>query len=419
MAGPRAPRPLSRAGAVLLLLTLPRSAADVAGVTAWGYQLQNISIEAIAANPTFQLIVIDYSSDGGEAGEWSPQQIESIRQSGKIPVAYISIGEAEDYRYYWNPAWEQDPPSWLGPENPDWPGNYKVRFWDPAWQAIIFAWIERIAAQGFGGLYLDIIDAYYFWSEELPENPQADADMAQFVLGIRAHLSSAGGPDALVIPQNGSFITVEDDVEGPLAEAYYAAIDAIGVEDVFYSGPADENNPYNPDAERLQMLAEYRAREKTVFSIEYLTEPALINQYIGVAAAETFLPYASVRALDQLFDGLGTGDVSPEPVGGEYRVLSLRPNPSLGPVEIPVHIAPEAAALDYGALQAAPLELRLYAADGRLVDRVRQTALAGWNRLEWRGAALAAAAGGAHGSVFYEVRVGGRPLGSGRFLYLP
>jgi len=384
------------------------AAADVPGVTAWAYQLQDISIEEIAANPTFQLVVIDYSSDGGEAGEWSPLEIETIRQSGKIPGAYISIGEAEEYRYYWDPAWGQDPPPWLGPENPDWPGNYKVRFWDPAWQAIIFAWIDRIVNQGFGGLYLDIIDAYYFWSEEFPENLQADADMAQFVLGIRAHLSSLGQPDALVIPQNGSFITVEDDVEGPLADAYYDAIDAIGIEDVFYYGPADEDNPYNPDAERLQMLAEYRSQGKTVLSVEYLTVPEVITQYVDYARTEDFLPYASVRALDQLFDGLGTADAPPRPADGQDHVLAPQPNPSFGAVEIPVHIS-----LENALHPTTALELRVYAADGRFLDRVRRPAAHGWNRLVWT------PPGDGSGVAFYDVSLGGRQIGSGRLLRLP
>jgi len=54
-------------------------------------------------------------------------------------------------------------PSWLDKENPDWPGNYKVRFWDSGWQAIIFQYLDKILAQGFDGVYLDLVDAYEYY----------------------------------------------------------------------------------------------------------------------------------------------------------------------------------------------------------------------------------------------------------------
>ena len=50
----------------------------------------------------------------------------------RIVLAYLSIGEAEDYRSYWQRDWSVSPPAWLGAENPDWPGNYAVNYWDEA-----------------------------------------------------------------------------------------------------------------------------------------------------------------------------------------------------------------------------------------------------------------------------------------------
>lgn len=72
----------------------------------------------------------------------------------KQALVYISIGEAEDYRWYWQDAWDAgqagvpDPgaPAWLGAANPDWPGNYKVRYWDPAWQAIVYDYLDKVLA---------------------------------------------------------------------------------------------------------------------------------------------------------------------------------------------------------------------------------------------------------------------------------
>ena len=85
----------------------------------------------------------------------------------RLVLAYMSIGEAEDYRYYWQPGWRAEAPSWLDAENPDFAGNYKVRYWDQAWQDVILngpdAYLTRITAAGFDGVYLDLIDAFEYY----------------------------------------------------------------------------------------------------------------------------------------------------------------------------------------------------------------------------------------------------------------
>jgi cysteinyl-tRNA synthetase len=69
--------------------------------------------------------------------------IEALKRkpgSGKrLVLAYLSIGEAEDYRSDWDPSWNSHPPTWPGDENPDWAGNYAVEFSAPEWQAIVAA----------------------------------------------------------------------------------------------------------------------------------------------------------------------------------------------------------------------------------------------------------------------------------------
>ena len=103
----------------------------------------------------------------------TPDEVSSLgaKNGGgsRLVVAYMSIGEAEDYRYYWREDWVDDPPSWLADENPDWPGNYKVRYWDTDWQSIIYgtgdSYLGQILAAGFDGVYLDIIDAFEYFEE--------------------------------------------------------------------------------------------------------------------------------------------------------------------------------------------------------------------------------------------------------------
>jgi len=57
-----------------------------------------------------------------------------------------------------------DPPAWLGPENPDWPGNYTVAYWDPGWQAIIAegdgCYLAGLISLGFDGVVLAGVGDY-------------------------------------------------------------------------------------------------------------------------------------------------------------------------------------------------------------------------------------------------------------------
>jgi len=114
--------------------------------------------------------------------ELTPDEISSIKtkanEASRLIIAYMSIGEAEDYRYYWQTEWETNPPSWLLGENPDWPGNYKVCYWDKDWQSIIFggddSYLKKILDAGFDGVYLDIIDAFEYFEERQTKLLQHD-----------------------------------------------------------------------------------------------------------------------------------------------------------------------------------------------------------------------------------------------------
>ena len=322
---------------VILLLALlgAISMAQTIDISAWAYQLQNVDLAEIAAATSFDLIIIDYSSDGTADGEWSYSQIASVRASGKTVISYISIGEAEDYRWYWNPAWETSPPAWLGPENPDWAGNYKVRFWYADWQNIILSYLDRIIAQGFDGAYLDIVDAYYYWQVENPEQPFADTLMIRFIERINDYADSVTGHNFYVFPQNAESIIDETNVTPALGERYFSAIDAIGIEDVFFYGDEDENNPLNPDEYRIAILDSFIARGKKVCSIEYLTLPGLIATYLDSAHAHSFYPYATRRALDTLYSGLPSRALE-KAKKPEMLRIEVFPNPFNSSCEISV-----------------------------------------------------------------------------------
>jgi cysteinyl-tRNA synthetase, unknown class len=190
-------------------------------------------------------IVLDATYDGDE--RWTVAELNAIRTAkpDRKVVAYLSIGEAEDYRPYWQKSWDrngdgkpdQAAPSWLNAENPDWEGNYKVKYWERGWQGIMLPEIDRIMAQGFDGLYLDIVDAFEFYEEvkgkyiDHRANPETGRsfrqDMARWIGGIgqRARQTKK---NAMIIPQNAAQL-----LEFP---EYRRLVSGIGVEDLFSNG---------------------------------------------------------------------------------------------------------------------------------------------------------------------------------------
>jgi cysteinyl-tRNA synthetase len=115
-------------------------------------------------NTDYDVLVIDMFYNGEALRRDEVSSLKVKRNGGRrLVIAYMSIGEAEDYRYYWKEEWKSNPPEWLGEENPEWPGNYKVKYWYKEWQDIMLGYTRRIVDAGFDGAYLDIIDAFEYW----------------------------------------------------------------------------------------------------------------------------------------------------------------------------------------------------------------------------------------------------------------
>ncbi len=118
----------------------------------------------------YDILIIDAFFDKYQLTRQDISQLRKKANGGRrLVIAYMSIGEAEDYRYYWQADWKKTPPDWLEAENPEWKGNYKVRYWKPSWQKIIYgqnnSYLDKIISASFDGVYLDIIDAYEFFEE--------------------------------------------------------------------------------------------------------------------------------------------------------------------------------------------------------------------------------------------------------------
>lgn len=265
-----------------------------AGVKSWGYQLRGINHRTIARSD-YDVVVIDYAD---REKPFSAVEVEAMRTkpdgSRRIVLAYISVGEAERYRSYWRPAWQQAAPAWLGPENPEWRGNFPVRFWDLDWQKIVFgtkeAYLDQIIAAGFDGAYLDRVDVYTTWEKEVPD---AEPRMKTFIAALSSYAKTLQA-GFLIVQQNAEELLDDD--------TYLAAIDAVAKEDLLYGENHDDRaNPVDSVAHSVRLLRRAARAGKAIMVVEYLCRrDEIAKAERRIARQLGFLPYVGPRTLHQL-----------------------------------------------------------------------------------------------------------------------
>ena len=237
----------------------------------WSFSITNNELNQLLQNPA-KLLVLDYSHDGSEARRYQPKEIDALHSNGQQVISYLSIGESSNWRYYFEPGWKTNPPDWQGKENPDWPGSSKVKYWDLDWQRITLEYLDKIIDSGFDGIYLDIVDAFDYWSN--PKNGEglvldrADAAtrMIDWVEKITEHARVAKGkPNFYVIPQNAEALLPYDTTGKFLTE-----ISGVGVESLYYNG-VQAQDPVGI-AERTVNLDKVVAAGKPVLVIDYIND---------------------------------------------------------------------------------------------------------------------------------------------------
>lgn len=265
-------------------------------VTRWHYQLQNADLALLAASDA-DLVVIDYATAvaDGVHEPLSRDEVASLKTGPdgrrRTVLAYMSIGEAEDYRFYWQPGYASALPAWHESPSRQWPDNHHVRYWMEDWKSIIVrqpgSYLSRIQEAGFDGVYLDRVDAY---ERLVKRQPAAKAEMMWFIAEISA-AAKARDPSFLVFVQNGEEL-LED-------AAYRGAIDGIAKEDLVF-GARGDGRPNAPDLVgwSIEHLRALRDEGKPVLVVEYLDDPVKQAQALAAIAGERFVPLFARRALD-------------------------------------------------------------------------------------------------------------------------
>jgi cysteinyl-tRNA synthetase len=298
--------------------TLPKSkdasasqAPTWKNVNSFLYQLQKQNTKAMGS-AKYQLIITDPAKDGANnLSTFTRSDIQALKNGPggpKLVLAYISIGEAEDYRSYWRNEWDANhdgkpdkgAPTWLGPAiYSQWPGNYTVKYWDPEWQAIMAKKLDQIIEAGFDGVYLDRVDTYEYWSPDgasALHRASAEDEMVDYVKKIANYVrTKSGRKDFGVFPQGGFALAEHPD--------YLSVCTGIGNEDNWYSD--NDRNDQQDTNETLAYLDRFKKAGKLVLVTDYVTRPSLIDDFYKKAQAKGYVPFATTRTLDKLTTNKG------------------------------------------------------------------------------------------------------------------
>jgi cysteinyl-tRNA synthetase len=246
------------------------------------YQLQGYTAAALEKliDSKYAMIIMDGSNELGE--DFSATDLAALHSFPERKLlAYLSIGEAEDYRDYW----ENLDKEIVIAENPEWEGNYLVKYWEPAWQEMMAERAAELISQGFDGVYLDKIDAFNDFVYVYPEQtgyseddlPDLQQKMIAFVQVIAAAVH-AEREEAMVFPQNGIEL-LED-------ESYREIIDGLGKEDTFFVDD-DRSGDLAWELNLLKLLLD---AGKPVLNIDYCSEKNR-SEYFSRALAAGLNPY--------------------------------------------------------------------------------------------------------------------------------
>jgi len=220
---------------------------DLSEVQHWfyylGFSAENAVFDQIAAS-TYDLIVIEPIFTEKDNSDFDITGILNrmhLSAHPKIVLAYIDIGQAEEWRSYWQPKWQIRNPDWILGEDPDgWEGNYPVAYWHLDWQNIWLqenGLLEKLMAAGFDGIYLDWIEGYSddnVLSAAEKAGIDAEQEMIEWVRKLSARCKMIN-TECLVVAQNATALLIYSD--------YRQAIDAIAQEQIWFDGGAENEPP--------------------------------------------------------------------------------------------------------------------------------------------------------------------------------
>ncbi|MGE7417623.1 endo alpha-1,4 polygalactosaminidase [Methylobacterium tarhaniae] len=261
------------------------------------YVLQGVDPAQVAAAPFDVKVVEIYDDNGRLFGS------EQVRQMGGGPggallLGYFSIGEAENYRSYWSTI----PKSAIGPVDPNWPGNYEVKYWTDEWKSVAKTEIDKMLAAGYDGAYFDVVDEFQLpWAERNAPGGDAAGAMKILIQDLSAY-AKAKVPTFKIWVNGGEELLTD--------RRYLASIDGLFKENLFYDSDGSARRSTAATRTSLDYLKLAQTAGKDVIAIEYVSGAAAIADVQAKADAAGMGSYIARLDLKGVsLDGVRPGQV--------------------------------------------------------------------------------------------------------------
>lgn len=264
-------------------------------VQTWGYQLtgyDNGGFAEILKAPV-DLIVIDLAKDGGDE-YFTTKEIQALKNTEKIVLAYFEIGAIEDYR----PEWDIVPKAVMAGPVDGWPKEQYVRYWDKRWWPVVESRLEQAISAGFDGAFLDLITAY----DEIPDDSFSAEERARKMVALIVRITDfakSKNSDFKVIAQNCPELANWSFWEPSKNQDYLNAIDGLALESPFYLAHDKLCNGEWCRENRENALF-VKSQGKLLLGVDYAKQPQSIRDSYNRQREAGFVPYVSVRALDRM-----------------------------------------------------------------------------------------------------------------------
>ncbi|GAB4312917.1 MAG: hypothetical protein Kow0019_12080 [Methanobacteriaceae archaeon] len=297
----------------------------------WAYQLQNIekpgAVKKLASSKYDILVIEPTQTVAGDERFNTRKVVSQLKKSKahdgihrKLVIAYIDIGQAEDYRWYWkwSKTWQKGKPKptdWpsyiLAPDSDGWSGSYMVAYWDEKWKDLVIygknqktnpywnyqSMLDEVLKAGFDGVYMDWVEAYENLevikaAKKAGKNPKVE--MIKFINEIRNYAKSKN-PRFIIIQQNAA----------TLASGHpeiFSEVDGIAQESVWYDWNDYKDYDIATDRqltlEYINYLNRYKKAGKLVLNCEYALKKAEIAY--KKSRKKGYIPYCTTKLLDRV-----------------------------------------------------------------------------------------------------------------------
>lgn len=218
--------------------------------------------------------------------------LQPLKDRGKTLLGYISLGEVEQHR-----PWFERVKGWgiLADENPNWPGSFYVDVRDRRWvKLVIEELVPALLHDGFNGIFLDTLDNPPHLERTDPVRWAGMTEGAwRLVRGIRAnwpHIRIMQNRAYEILPQTATAIS------DALGESVYAGWDFAEKKPHIQS-----EEDYRFQVEALKAAQGLNPR-LNLFSLDYW-DPADAEGMRAIYArqrANGFSPYVATVELDRL-----------------------------------------------------------------------------------------------------------------------